>query len=237
MKNINFGIKKTGLLIALFSFMLVFFFQNCAPPAVDKGTETTPSAATNETTDRPPTEKVSALKKCDKIRYSFKTFTSEITDESGTYYGGKFFPYSSSAFPWLVDRPISEYNTRFVPTYRLAGYVIESNDCGQTWTRTPEYINPMILNGGPDSIDECSANEQRGNGVNHFITAPNANFFSQGFVSQIRWDQEFLMRSRIYSIFNSEGTWSYSATKKMSPIRQLEILIGKILITFILPQL
>lgn len=215
MKFIKSSLRQTGVIIAIVSFSIVLFFQNCAPIKTDVDEQNAPSPTSAETGTTP--QKVIALQTCSKIRYSFKTFTSAFTDESGTYYGGQFYRYSNTTYPWMVDRPYSQYNISNVMTYRLAGYVVESTDCGQTWTRTPEYINPMVLNGGPDSPEFCSPNVQRANGVNHFITNPNTNFFSQGFVSQIRWDAAYLMRSRIYSVFNSGGVWSYSAVATGEP--------------------
>ena len=138
------------------------------------------------------------INSCSEIRYNFTAFTpNDFSLNSEVYFGTIGYTYNS--LPWLNDREFTDVN----PIRRQAGYTLVSNDCGRTWYGGQEYIPPMKIEGKVDDI---------ANGVNHFDTELEANFFSQGVISHMRWgDNAVNMTSKIYPVFpsSSQNKWIY----------------------------
>lgn len=126
-----------------------------------------------------------------RMRYNFIWFKALTHNETLTFGGREFVANNPSLPRWMVDQPYSN----FVNQVRPFGYLAESMNGGETWMLREDLIPPLKISGSSNL-----------NGVLHFVTDFEANWFSQGFVSYVDWDR---LQSRIYPVFFSHGKWSY----------------------------
>jgi hypothetical protein len=132
--------------------------------------------------------------RCTRIEYDFTAFTpDDFSQSSPVPFGTEAYTYEQ--LPWMKD-PATSYPPG---TRRQAGYRLYSKDCGITWYRSSDYVPPLKLLAPADAI---------GNGVGHFVSHPDANPLSQGYVTYLRIDN---FTSRIYPVFRLTDNWAYQA--------------------------
>jgi len=96
------------------------------------------------------------------------------------------------------------------PLYRQQGFTYVSYDCGSTWYADGR-IMPLKLDGFTEN-DEHHPQNSGGNGVNHFVINPDANWANQAFATHMDWTLNGGMSGRIYPVFASANGWGWQAT-------------------------